>query len=482
MIYKNPISQHEFDYLYIKDGFVHVAGWLKLEFGLKCEVLLSTGFDIVKCSQNLRADVQPSYPNHNIIGFNFTGRVDNHSNKIKIFVELADGQPIQLTPSVTKRGNKKRKQVTFRNIVPRALIITHRFGGGSQFFEGRILSKLSRGGYEPWTLYFDLNIGKYVLEKFNSHTGDEKYIFSNIFEMWRSNTLSYFRKVIVNHLISFPRPFMLMKIFELRMLKEKLFFKESDLQIEYYIHDFFLGCPSVHLLSKQRIFCNIPSSMEECNDCLNYQKLSISSKFSNIKRKKWIKNTKKLLSNSEMVYFFSDTSFNIMQKLIGKNVLLKSVIKRHDISHLPKSAKFSKPRNEKRIAIVGNLNEAKGENIFLSLLNILRDTNSDYEFFLYGNMSNANSLELFQNIKKSQQFRDAEELYEKVDTDGISKFIFPSVCPETFSFTIHELMVTGLPILGFDIGEQGSLIKNYKFGAVTSDISAYGLSKLLEKK
>ena len=275
---------------------------------------------------------------------------------------------------------------------------------------------------------------------------------------------------------------MLMQIFELRMLKEKLFFKESNLQIEYYIHDFFLGCPSVHLLSKQRIFCNVPSSMAECNDCLNYQKLSISSKFSNIKRKKWIKKTKKLLSNSEMVYFFSDTSFNIMQSLIGKNVLLKSVIERHDITHLPKSVKLSKPRNEKRIAIVGNLNEAKGENIFLSLLNIFRDTNSDYEFFLYGNISNAESLELFQNIKKCQQFRNAEELYEMVDTDGISKFIFPSVCPETFSFTIHELMVTGLPILGFDIGEQGSLIKNYKFGAVTSDISAYGLSKLLEKK
>ncbi len=35
----------------------------------------------------------------------------------------------------------------------------------------------------------------------------------------------------------------------------------------------------------------------------------------------------------------------------------------------------------------------------------------------------------------------------------------PSIWPETFSFVTHEMLATGLPVFGFDIGAQGEALR-----------------------
>ena len=39
---------------------------------------------------------------------------------------------------------------------------------------------------------------------------------------------------------------------------------------------------------------------------------------------------------------------------------------------------------------------------------------------------------------------------------GITCWLIPSVWPETFSFTTHEALATGLPVWAFDLGAQGA--------------------------
>jgi glycosyltransferase involved in cell wall biosynthesis len=41
---------------------------------------------------------------------------------------------------------------------------------------------------------------------------------------------------------------------------------------------------------------------------------------------------------------------------------------------------------------------------------------------------------------------------------GISAWVVPSIWPETFSFVTHEMLATGLPVYGFDIGAQGEAL------------------------
>lgn len=47
---------------------------------------------------------------------------------------------------------------------------------------------------------------------------------------------------------------------------------------------------------------------------------------------------------------------------------------------------------------------------------------------------------------------------------GITHWLIPSIWPETFSFTTHEALATGLPVLGFDLGGQGEALRSAENG------------------
>ncbi len=42
---------------------------------------------------------------------------------------------------------------------------------------------------------------------------------------------------------------------------------------------------------------------------------------------------------------------------------------------------------------------------------------------------------------------------------GVTAWLSPSVWPETFSFATHEMLATGLPVIGFDLGGQGDALR-----------------------
>jgi len=47
---------------------------------------------------------------------------------------------------------------------------------------------------------------------------------------------------------------------------------------------------------------------------------------------------------------------------------------------------------------------------------------------------------------------------------GITRWLIPSIWPETFSFTTHEALATGLPVFGFALGAQGAALAQAKNG------------------
>ena len=42
---------------------------------------------------------------------------------------------------------------------------------------------------------------------------------------------------------------------------------------------------------------------------------------------------------------------------------------------------------------------------------------------------------------------------------GITCWLIPSLWPETFSFTTHEALATGLPVMAFDLGGQAEAVR-----------------------
>ena len=49
---------------------------------------------------------------------------------------------------------------------------------------------------------------------------------------------------------------------------------------------------------------------------------------------------------------------------------------------------------------------------------------------------------------------------------GVTHWLIPSIWPETFSYTVHECLATGLPTLAFDLGAQGDAVRAAENGVL----------------
>ncbi len=63
-----------------------------------------------------------------------------------------------------------------------------------------------------------------------------------------------------------------------------------------------------------------------------------------------------------------------------------------------------------------------------------------------------------------------EELVALIETHRINMILFPSICPETFSYVIEEMMLLRLPIVAFDLGAPGERLREYDLGRLCATV------------
>jgi hypothetical protein len=51
------------------------------------------------------------------------------------------------------------------------------------------------------------------------------------------------------------------------------------------------------------------------------------------------------------------------------------------------------------------------------------------------------------------------DLPHLVSQYGVTHWLIPSIWPETFCYTVHEALATGLPVLAFGLGAQGDAVR-----------------------
>ncbi|MGB3406739.1 MAG: glycosyltransferase [Jannaschia sp.] len=107
------------------------------------------------------------------------------------------------------------------------------------------------------------------------------------------------------------------------------------------------------------------------------------------------------------------------------------------------------------LAALGNLAEHKGARVLSDLSRDWARRFPGARLSLFGDIDPEFSL------ARSARMHGAyapEALPDLARRHGVTHWIVPSICPETFSFTTHEALSTGLPVLAFDIGAQGAAV------------------------
>ena len=65
-----------------------------------------------------------------------------------------------------------------------------------------------------------------------------------------------------------------------------------------------------------------------------------------------------------------------------------------------------------------------------------------------------------------------DDLVDLIEAHRINMFFFPSVCPETFSYVIEEMILLDVPIVAFDLGAPGERLRDYPKARLCRDVSA----------
>jgi GT2 family glycosyltransferase len=337
------------------------------------------------------------------------------------------------------------------------LIIDHGLGGGANEYINETIEKKTKSSEMVILIRYDFNVLNVYNIQFIIDNVNFKYYsteLSNIFELLTKFKIN---EIFVNSLVSYPNV--------KEVINQIIKLKGITLsKIVLPIHDFFIVCPSYTLLNEKMNYCGVPSDYNICMNCLNNNKneFKIFEKETNINN--WRQSWNKIIEASDEILCFSNSSKEIFLKAYPNNIQ-KINLSPHDISgRYPKIYDSSKKSNKTIIGILGGINESKGANIIKDLVEHIEKNRINTKIVLIGQISipiNSNSFEVTGKYDK----KDLPAIVKKYN---ITKFLLPSICPETFSYTTDEIMQLGYPLIVFDLGAPAERVKDYKLGKIIS--------------
>lgn len=184
----------------------------------------------------------------------------------------------------------------------------------------------------------------------------------------------------------------------------------------------------------------------------------------------WRRAWNDVVSRCAKITVFSNSSKEIIETAYP-NAAPKISVRPHSIPHLPERL----PTGGRTLGILGGINLAKGGDVLCRLAGLPNAR----PMVIIGEMDSRYKLPYPHKVHGSYRPEEIKRLARLYD---IGVWLMPSVCPETFSFTTHEMLATGLPVLAFDLGAQAEAVRAADNGVVLkSDPSdTFGLHTEIE--
>lgn len=343
-----------------------------------------------------------------------------------------------------KRFQPNSYKDIIENIEFETLLITHRKGGGTEQYVQNFLQN-----NRSVLLMRNITYGKDLYYLLENTMNKRKCIISKK-EINKVFNKKYSR-LIVNSLVGYSDVDII-----LNLVKSK---KSLETKIIYMVHDFHCVCPKCNLVARDW-YCSQECDHFKCKFTIFYHNTCMS-----IKKWRFIWNNFLLITDS--IFVFSESSKNIVQQVYKEVLSCKFVVRPHDMSFCNfQTLDFSKNNGDLKVAIVGACYTIpKGKKVVES---IFKNVNSKIPFVMIGTNKNQFSVKRDNVLWYGAYIHD--DLPKIIKESEANVVIFPSVCPETFSYLISELMQIGIKIISFNFGAQGEKVKKYDNGIVCTSV------------
>lgn len=333
------------------------------------------------------------------------------------------------------------------------LILDHSIGGGANKFVEIELQKHRDRNEEVVRLYQHPTLKRPAFEHIVG--GVRRFYVTPAGEtMGRAMTRFRVRDIVVNSLYGLDRQIGGV-IAALERAKQ-----DWGARVRVMTHDFYLACPSQHLLDATQHYCGLPAiSSEHCRKCVDVSE-NIDAQWRDVwHMSTWRLQSQALLDLSDEVRFFDESGNTILSQVLEINPETRTLVP-HVLPQPLRPARATN-RDTMVIGIFGTLQFAKGIDVVNRLAAYIRETGSRDRIIVIGGVIGA----LDPSVRVHGPYA-TDKLPEIVETLGVNVAFLSSVVPETFCYTLSEAMDMRLPVLGFDLGAQGSRLKSYDFGRV----------------
>lgn len=222
--------------------------------------------------------------------------------------------------------------------------------------------------------------------------------------------------------------------------------------VEVLLHDFFPVSPSYTLLGSDGLYHGVPVA----GGPLAEDPAHVYERPGGVKASlaEWQAAWGLLISAAERVVVFSGSSRDILTEaypqVAGRISVEPHVLPAPPLRIAPGAGAEGAPV----IGVLGNIGVQKGAALLQDLSRELARTGAA-RLVVLGHLDPTYKLAAPSLVHGSYELRDLPGLVARY---GISGWFMPSIWPETFSFTTHEMLATGLPVASFDLGAQGEAV------------------------
>lgn len=226
--------------------------------------------------------------------------------------------------------------------------------------------------------------------------------------------------------------------------------------IEVLFHDYFPLSPSYCLLDDQGIYRGLPDPADP-GRAHQHQRPDGSP----VDLAGWRAAWGALMKAADTLVVFSEDSRRLVAQVYPGVADRIRVIPHDLLSAVPRIA--PPPASARPvIGVLGNIGYQKGARVVQAMAERLQGSDAA-ELMLVGNIDPF--FELPETTRVYGTYR-VSELDQIAARHGITCWLVPSIWPETFSYTTHEALATGLPVWGFYLGAQGEALMRAENGHV----------------
>lgn len=333
------------------------------------------------------------------------------------------------------------------------LIVDHDLGGGANHYRERLVDSIIRDGRSVVIVTYHVATLSHVLVLRNSRINLRFSVPDKDFILKAVKKLSV-ADVIYNTAVSFAKPEEIPHL--LIDIKQA-----TSARLRVLIHDFFLACPSHFLIDHEGKHCHVPH-VSVCSSCLPKNQQGFTTLFLERDMPKWRSIWGSMLSIADEIVTFSHNSLTLLLRAYPQIEKARISVVPHKVTHV--SGQLPKITNTDSlcIGVVGQIGFHKGSLFIQSLAREIRRRNADVKIVVIGAIEAMCEPLVVTQTGPYQH----DELTGLIEKSGANVFLFPSICPETFSYVVQELMNMSLPVASFNLGAPAERLETYQKGLV----------------